>query len=187
MNAVKYPPRDTLPEPSGGESPDGVQFLTSLLVRFPQLGSAHLLERGRLLQYEVYLRESPGESAFQEFSDDLDLSTKVLHDLLDLRPHIFRIRHERPHPSREAGGVGTLRGERDVASLTVEEISLTMALVSEHFGDGILAGERVTPDEAGYQEEMLRHCLERIRGQPQETKLIGFRDEMRVLVYADEA
>lgn len=181
------------------DSPDGVSFLTSVLVSFPQIGSAQLLDGGRTLSLEFFLNRPLRTAQLREFSREVKEAHDVFGSLKGLRTQLFKIQR---NPLPRASGEGSFESMeedpsdrmdsvevlRDLASFTVEELSLLVALVEEEFGEDLLVGEDFDDqdEDDGYQEEVMHHSLERIRHASQESDLIGFRDDMRVLVYASE-
>lgn len=76
---------------------------------------------------------------------------------------------------------------RDVATLTQEEISLIIELARAALGPDLItegAGEEGEfEEELVYQDEMIATMLDDLRESVQQRKLIGFREEGRVLVF----
>jgi hypothetical protein len=174
-------------EPRGGESPEHISFLSSLLVRFPEIGSAQLLDGGRTLSLEFYLNRRLGSAEFRRFADEVRTSQEVFLSLVRLKPADFRLERQRPARARRGErleGLDSFQAVRDLGTLTVEEISLLVALVREHFGEDLVRGEELFEEDEDLQEEMIHESLEKIRNFSQEVNLIGFRDDMRVLIYS---
>jgi len=83
--------------------------------------------------------------------------------------------------------VEIIRVTRDLATLTLEELSMMVSLIRERFLACIIEGEPVPGSEQKYQEQVLARSLDKVRSDPFSCgHLTGFRDEMRVLVYANE-
>ncbi len=177
---------------SSNDSPDGVTFLTSLLVRFPELGSACLTCRQRHLQLNFYLQQQLEEEHYQAFQEHLELSWDVFFDLQRLVPAQATIARSEARPEELRGQeddaeVDSLQIERDIDTLTLEELSLVVTLVRDAFGPHLALNEEVPDEETGDQEELLHRSLERLRGHDvPDYSLTGFRDEMRVLIYSSE-
>ena len=176
------------------DSPEGVTFLTSLLVRFPEVGSARLCEGGGRLQLYFYLQQQLEEGEFRLFKDHLELSWEVFFQLQKVSPNVCRVSRSEARrgefissdPDSEAE-VDSLQIERDLDSLSTEELSLLVTLVREAFSGELACDEDPPEEEASFQEEMLHRSLQRVRSHPDASmNLTGFRDEMRVLIYSND-
>lgn len=176
------------------DSPEGVTFLTSLLVRYPEVGSARLCQGGRTLQLYFYLQQQLEEGEFKLFKDHLELSWEVFFQLQKIAPQACRVSRNEARrgefvssdPDGEAE-VDSLQIERDLDSLCTEELSLMVTLVREAFSGELACDEDPPEEEASFQEEMLHRSLQRVRAQPNgNMNLTGFRDEMRVLIYSND-
>ena len=173
------------------DSPEGVTFLTALLVRFPEVGSAKLCDGGRNLQICFYLHQHLGPTAFELFKDHLQLSWEVFFQLQKSEPQVQEIsltdgEFIASEPDSEAE-VDTLKVRRDLETLSTEELSMVVTLVREAFSGELACDEEPPEEEASFQEEMLHRSLQRVRSHPNpDHNLTGFRDEMRVLIYSAE-
>jgi len=74
--------------------------------------------------------------------------------------------------------------QRDLRTLAVEDLSLLVEVVEDELERDLVMGEDYEEDDDGYQEELLATSLERIRFLPHTMDLVGYRDGLRVLVYA---
>ena len=68
--------------PRSAEASDGVAFLTSLLIRFPELGSATLGPRLGELRLEFYLDQEIDSARFTEFVEKFRMSWDLFFDLV---------------------------------------------------------------------------------------------------------
>ncbi len=178
---------------SSNDSSEGVNFLTALLVRFPEVGSATLTNNGQLLALDFYLTRRLKKAELSEFEENLRLSWEVFFSLQRVRARETQVRrtdtrrgsfeHSGEEGSQE---VDSLQIIRDVESMTVEELSLVVSLVSDRFGRDLAINEEMQEDDEEYQDDLVHRSLELVRSQSQEVDLTGFRDDMRVLIYASE-
>lgn len=177
---------------ASAESPEGVTFLTALLVRYPEIGSARLDTETSTLHLDFYLQQQLDETEFEAFLQNLDLSWDVFFDLQQLEPRVRRVARSEARrgefisvdPDADAE-VDSLQVIRDLFTLSSEELSLLVELVRQAFSSELALDEELPEDEAGFQEEVLHRSLERLRSHPgSPVSLSGFRDEMRVLIYA---
>jgi hypothetical protein len=174
------------------DASDGVAFLTSLLVRFPELGSASLGPHKGEIRLEFYLDSEVDGMRFEEFIQKFKMSWDLFFELLRVTPNDRRITRVVDYPTEESQGdaeVEIIRVTRDLETLSLEELSLMVNLIKERFIATIIEGEPIATTEARYQEQVLLKSLDRVRSDPFAVgALTGFRDEMRVLVYSsDEA
>lgn len=174
----------------GTDSSDGVAFLTSLLVRFPELGSATLGPRRGEIRLEFYLDSEIDSSRFDEFITKFKMSWDLFFELLRVKPRERRITRVVEYPSEESleqAEVEVIRVARDLETLTLEELSMMVGLIKERFIATLIEGEPIAATEARYQEQVLLKSLDRVRQDPYAVGgLTGFRDEMRVLVYSSD-
>lgn len=181
-------------EASRDESPEGVAFLTALLVRYPEIGSARLSHAGHQMRLDFYLHHAPSDEEWVEFQQRLQLHWRVFFQLQKLHPEVSAIERG-PAPGPELAylhdedgyvEVITLHVIRDLASLTLEEVRMVVTLVNEFFVDVLALNEQAPQEDPEHQDEVIHRCLERVRATPGEATLTGFRDDMRVLIYSSQ-
>lgn len=110
---------------------------------------------------------------------------EILHDSIDTYNAIEgrKIEHCNINIKR-MDDVSVLELERDLSSLTREEISLTVSMVHDLFQDDLVKEENdFLEEELAIQEELIEHMLENIKAGHQEKNIIAFREEGRVLVF----
>lgn len=172
------------------DASDGVAFLTSLLVRFPELGSASLGPNKGEIRLEFYLDSEVETMRFEEFIVKFKMSWDLFFELLRVTPRDRRITRIVEYPTEESeqdAEVEIIRVTRDLETLTLEELSMMVGLIKERFIATIIEGEPIAAAEARYQEQVLLKSLDRVRSDPHAFgSLTGFRDEMRVLVYSGD-
>lgn len=176
--------------PRSAEASDGVAFLTSLLIRFPELGSAMLGPRLGEIRLEFYLDQEVDTDRFSDFVGKFRMSWDLFFDLVRAETAERRITRVVDYPTEcgeHESQVEIIRVTRDLETLTLEELSMITSLIRERFIATIIEGEPVPVAEAKYQEQVLLRSLDKVRQDPCACGfLTGFRDEMRVLVYAND-
>ena len=173
------------------DCPEGVSFLTSLLVRHREIGSASLsAERGQL-RVSFYLRRLLEEREWLAIVEVVQLSWRAFFRLQRVRPHQTEIvRGEPPRDlpihgeSQEDLEMESVSILRDLSTLSGEEVSMLVALIKEHFRSDLACNEESVQDDEEQQDELIYRSLERLRGVHFSGSLTGFRDDMRVLIYS---
>ena len=163
-----------------GESfSNSMSLIVFLLMRYPEIGSVRFDPEQKSLQFSFMLTKALSEEVFESFKDKFLTSLKALAQLQD------------KNLSQAQVGIATYDGltfleiTRDIVTLNQEEISLIIGLVQEQFEGSFLLDQTETVQEEDMilQEEMIEHMLEDLKDSRQEKKLIGFREEGRVLVF----
>jgi hypothetical protein len=75
---------------------------------------------------------------------------------------------------------------RDAASFGREELELLVAIFADAYGDRLVRdGANATPgdDDPASRDELVEVALDALRDPTQRQRLVGFREEQRVLVY----
>lgn len=179
------------------DSPEAVRFLTALLVAWPQVGSVQLTDGGSTLIMEFFLNRRLATARLREFSRELREAHEVLAYLKGVETELLKVqRGGSPRTSSSSESfessedlhdrADSLLVLRDLRSVMLEDLSLIIAMVEEEFKPDLVVGEDFEEEEKSYQEELMEASLERIRHASQEVDLVGFRDDLRVLVYASE-
>ena len=176
------------------DSPEGVAFLTALLVRYREIGSARLYQTGHLLRIDFYLHRQLQPEEWSDFRERLLLSWKVFFQLQRLAPKVYDVAsgsapyHEMPFlvDEDELVEVGSVTVIRDLASVSLEELALVISLINLFFEDSLALNEEAPHEDAEHQDEVIYRCLERVRAVPGDAILTGFRDDMRVLIYSSQ-
>lgn len=176
--------------PKGPDSAEGVAFLTSVLLHFPAIGSASLGPQRGELKVEFYLDSEIEPGRFSEFVETFRMSWDLFFELLRVKPTVRRFTRVVDYPGEDPDSgpeVEIVRVVRDLDTFTYEELAMIVDLIRERFLPVLIEGEPIDVPELAYQERVLRRSLDNIRNDPYaHWGLTGFRDEMRVLVYASE-
>lgn len=185
-----------------GGSGESVRFLTALLVGWPQVGAVKLTNEadegpGRILSLEFFLARRLETARLREFARDVREAHEAFSGLKNIRPSALKIlRGGSPRTSASSESfesvedlherVDSLVLQRDLHTFSLEDLSLLVALVEEEFERDLVVGEDFEQEDDGYQEEVLLGSLDRLRHLTGEPNLIGFRDDLRVLVYPSD-
>lgn len=163
-----------------GESfSNSMSLIAFLLVRYPEIGSVRFDPDQKTFQFSFVLTQSVNETAFSDFENQLNLSLGSISQLQGREPGLISVNFT------DYDDLTFLEVTRDIDSLSQEEISLIIGVVQQFFeGQLLLDQEEVAQEEdVILQEEMIEHMLEDLKDSRQEKKLIGFREEGRVLVF----
>jgi len=161
----------------------GVDLLVSILVRYPELTSINFDAGCGALKFTFLVAGVVGRKEFPDFRRRLLNSLEVLQALEGRTSSLRRV---------ERGcydDVTVIELTRDVDTLTQEEISLSIELLRETFGDRLVedgTGESPHEEELDDQDELIGKMLDDVRGHrssSSRSRLIAVREEGRVLVF----
>lgn len=160
---------------------NSVSLLISILVRYPEIATVNFDPEGKILKF-TFMTSSPVSSEkWNDFCYKLNESVEVYSSLV--HRGVPQVKADR----LDFDSVSIVEISRDVATLTQEEISLIIELARAALGpDSITEGageEGEFEEELVYQDEMIATMLDDLRESVQQRKLIGFREEGRVLVF----
>lgn len=164
---------------SGEDVSDSVSLLISILVRYPQVGSINFDPDKQALKFNFIFAQEFEENDLQKFKTDFINSLETYNLLEGKKPREILLTYQRGE------NLTILEVERDVDTLSHEEISLIIALVEETFLQTLVTekNEYFLEEDLQMQEEMIGHMLENLKGNMQGKRLIAFREEGRVLVF----
>jgi hypothetical protein len=83
-------------------------------------------------------------------------------------------------------GVTFVHVTRDLATFSPEELALHVAIFAQHFGAALVTNpvaEGASEDDLDTDEESVEMALDALRDPAQRQRLVGVREEKRVLVY----
>ena len=163
-----------------GESfSNSMSLIAFLLVRYPEIGSVRFDPVQKTLQFSFVLVKSLAKEEFELFKDNLLLSLNNMTQLQERAAGTIEVNYA------EYDGLTFLEIVRNIDALTQEEIALITGVIHEFFEEYLLLDQEDTLQEEDtvLQEEMIEHMLEDLKDSRQEKRLIGFREEGRVLVF----
>jgi hypothetical protein len=163
-----------------GESfSNSMSLIAFLLVRYPEIGSVRFDPEQKIMQFSFVLVKSLDNGDLEQFIEKLTLSLNSISQLQGREVGQLQI------ACNEDGGLTFLEITRDVDSLNQEEIALIIGIIQQFFEGSLLLDQEEAAQEEDVllQEEMIEHMLEDLKDSRQEKKLIGFREEGRVLIF----
>ncbi len=162
------------------ESADTVNRVVALLVRYPELHSIRSNPADATLTLTYAVGRRLDAVAARRFADVLSEHVRAFHDLGGDPIARIGVTDERDQ------AVTFVHVTRDLASFTPDELGLHAAVLAQHFGDALLrnpAPDGDGDDEFGTDEESVELALDALRDPGQRQRLVGVREEKRVLVY----
>lgn len=162
-------------------NPDASRLLASILVLYPAIQSVIYHSKEDILELSFALNGKFSSDDFEDFLRYVAESVEALHHLEGLGGATIELNVE--------GVYGTcfLNVRRDMATLTCRELSLLTEMAFNYFGDRLIEDfDGAVPDEDFLleQEDYLERCLGNMRQFRVEGKLVGVREQERVVVYA---
>lgn len=159
----------------GGNVPEAVGLLISILVRYPEVCSIRYLQQEHALKFRFMLlaHENP-EPLTRQLMDALE----VFHQLEGTPMQICRV--EQKFEDR----FSLLTITRDVRSMSQTEVGLIVQLVKAQLKMQLIYDEEeISEDEQSFQEELIGDALESFKKSDLDKSFIAVREEGRVLVY----
>lgn len=162
-------------------NPDASRLLASILVVYPTIQSVTYDSKSDMLELSFALNGKFSQDDFEDFLSHVAESVETFHHLEGLGGAKIELDVE--------GVFGTcfLNVRRDMSTLTCRELSLLTELAQNYFGENLIEEyEGDMPDEEYImaQEDYLEQCLNNIRQLRIEGRLVGVREQERVVVYA---
>ncbi len=162
-------------------NPDASRLLASILVVYPSVQSVTYDSKSDMLELSFALNGKFSQDDFEDFLSHVAESVEAFHHIEGLGGAQIELDVE--------GVYGTcfLNVRRDVSTLTCKELSLLTELAQNYFGENLIEEyESEIPDEEYImaQEDYLEQCLNNIRQLRIEGRLVGVREQERVVVYA---
>lgn len=163
-----------------GESfSNSMSLIAFLLVRYPEIGTVRFDPEQKTLQFSFILNKILTESEFGSFKENLLFSIDAISELQERDSGQIQINYS------VCDGLSFVEIMRDIDSLNQEEIALIIGVVHRYFEGDLLLDqqENIEEEDIILQEEMIEHMLENLKESRQEKRLIGFREEGRVLIF----
>ncbi len=162
-------------------NPDASRLLASILVVYPAVQSVTYDSKDDILELSFALNGKFSKNDFEKFLKYIAESIEALHHLEGLDGATIELNVE--------GIYGTcfLHVRRNMSTLTCRELSLLTELAENYFGENLIEDvDDEIPDEEFLmaQEDYLEQCLSNMRQMRIEGKLVGVREQEKVVVYA---
>jgi hypothetical protein len=161
------------------ESADTVNRVVALLVRFPELHSIRSNPADATLTLTYAVGDRLDVATARAFAKDVGDHVRAYHDLAGERLSRLTIACERDT------GITFVHVTRDLATFSPEELALQVAVFDARFGATLVRNPQVDEqaDEAAADDESVELALDALRDPAQRQRLVGVREEKRVLVY----
>jgi hypothetical protein len=170
--------------PSAFESADTVNRVVALLSRFPELHSVRSNPADATLALSFAVRKRLDRLETRALGDRIGEHVRAFLDLRGEAPAKIGFAYDRD------AAVTFVHVTRDAASFTREELELLVALFADAYGDRLVrdgAGTDPLDDDPAARDEQVEVALDALRDPAQRQRLVGFREEQRVLVYFTHA
>ena len=168
-----------VPRPSF-ESADTVNRVVALLVRVPELHSVRSNPGDASLTLSFAVRERLDRATTRGLAERVGDHVRALLDLQGDAPQHLAVASERDR------AVTFVHVTRDAHSFTRGELELLVALFAEAFADRLVRdgdGDDGLDDDPAARDEQVDVALDALRDPTRSQRLVGFREEQRVLVY----
>ena len=162
------------------ESADTVNRVVALLVRFPELHSIRSNPADATLTLTYAVDKRLESDAVRALADFVGEHVRSFHSFGGDPIERFAVTCEQDVK------VTFVHVTRDAATFGREELELLVALLTQTYGDALVRDEAGAPpidDDPGAREELVDVALDAFRDPAQRQRLVGFREEQRVLVY----
>ena len=165
--------------PSAFESADTVNRVVALLVRFPELHSIRSNPADATLTLSFALRERLDRAKTRALGERVGEYVRAFLDLRGESPVKIGVASERDT------AVTFVNVTRDAESFSREELELLVAMFAEQFGERLVRDGDNAPDDddPAARDELVEVALDALRDPTRRQRLVGFREEQRVLVY----
>lgn len=161
------------------ESADTVNRVVALLVRFPELHSLRSNPADATLTLTYAVNRRLESAAVRALADVIGEHVRSFHSLSGEPTERIVVAAERD------ATVTFVNVTRDLATFSPEELALQTAVFVERFGEALLTNpqsEEAIDDEPD-GEESVELALDALRNPAHRQRLVGVREEKRVLVY----
>ncbi len=168
------------PRPSAFES-DTVNRVVALLTRFPELHSVRSNPADATLTLSFAVRERLDRAKTRALGERVGEHVRAF---LDLRGE-EELEKISVACDRDTN-VTFVHVTRDAASFAREELELIVAIFADAYGDRLVrdgASPAPIDDDPAARDEQVEVALDALRDPMQRQRLVGFREEQRVLVY----
>ena len=167
------------PRSSPFDSADTVNRVVALLVRFPELHSVRSTPADGSLTLSFAVRKKLDRAQTRTFGDDVAEHVRALLDLRGETPARIAVTADRD------AAVTFVHVTRDAETFGREELELIVGLMVQTYGDALVRddADAAPDDDPGAREEAVEVALDAFRDPAQRQRLVGFREEQRVVVY----
>jgi hypothetical protein len=166
--------------PSAFESADTVNRVVALLIRFPELHSVRSNPADATLTLSFAVRKRLDRVETRALGERVSEHVRAFLDLRGDVPNKIAVACDKD------AAVTFVHVTRDAASFAREELELIVAIFADAYGDRLVrdgAASDSPDDDPAARDEQVEVALDALRDPTQRQRLLGFREEQRVLVY----
>jgi hypothetical protein len=158
---------------------DGVNLLISILVRYPEIGTISFDPHNNWLKLTFMMSTIPSETEFSNIKNLLLNSVIAYTTLEDVSFKTLDIQLD------TYDQVAMLSIFRDVHTISKNEITLLITLLRGKFKNHLITdyNDSLLEEDLLIQEEVIEDMLTSIKKHHTENRLIGIREDGRVLVF----
>jgi len=162
-----------------GQISDGVNLLISILVRYPEIGTISFDPLHNSIKLAFML------SSILTAHDFETIKTVVLNSIKAYLMLSGAGKHEADVQLSSYDHVTMLAVSRDVATLSKGEINLLITLLRDKFRDVLVTdnNDAMLEEDLLIQEELIDNMLQNVKSNHTVNRLIGIREDGRVLVF----
>lgn len=151
-------------------------LLISLLVRFPQIGAVDYEPSENTLRLLFLIKQAQGDLA--DFPRLYRAHLSLFHKLRQEKPQLVTVK------MFDKSELIVLKIKRDLASLSLQELNLTVQLIGDFCGLGLIQEVQDWEEEDQFEHNALIESLLSNRSRAGQERLTGFREKGRVLVFS---
>ncbi|HVA36896.1 MAG TPA: hypothetical protein VNJ51_04720 [Candidatus Dormibacteraeota bacterium] len=166
------------------ETNDAVNLIVSLLVRFPEITSVRSNQTDQTLRLTFAFSTAFTRAQARRLIDGVLEHLGAYHEVSGGAPVVLGADCDVDQ------GASFLHVDRDLKSISKEEIAMLVDLLREGFGEHIVANpvpEESSEEDVSAQDEMVNVAIDSVREGGAQKSLVGFREERRVLIYFTKA
>ncbi|MCL1791217.1 MAG: hypothetical protein FWG40_07660 [Peptococcaceae bacterium] len=152
----------------------GTGLLIAILLRYPEIGSINCNQDEQVLNIKFLVK---GSYPYEKLEETLLDASAVFNQMERRNVKVCRI-------ERRSEEVDMLVLTRDLASLTFDEMNLSVQIIKGMIGKQLISEEQILGEEDKvFQEDMIIQSLAAMRARGAENSLTALRDGGRVLVF----
>jgi hypothetical protein len=153
-------------------------LLAFLLARYPQLGTLQIVPQSRTMRFGFFVKGPWDVESFTKFGEYLGENVEAMVQLAGRELSCFDLR------VTQYEDLSMVEIDRDMGSITPEEIALIVALFEEQFNMNLMSSdEDFQADHLDWDDGVVQHVLEDINREVHLQEWLGFREDGRILVF----
>ncbi len=158
---------------------NSICLLTSLLVRYPEIGTIRYSPEGQLIELSFIIRDVLDDKVVKELEEELYMC---------MNTYMFYLQKKKPGYYKlgcdKGLGISVVQITRDTTTLTQKELALIINYLQDKFYDKLIEDENsLEEDYLVEQDDVISYILDNMRSRKPEKKVIALREEGRVLVF----